>query len=220
MKYLIFLALFTACQISNSTEVKESSLFASTEAPMQDSLKILETAYFASGCFWCVEAIYESVRGVESVISGYAGGPETNPTYAAVSAGKTGHAETVMIYYDPKQIDFATLVDVFFGSHDPTSLNRQGPDSGPQYRSIAFYQDDAEKQIIVDKIAEINASQEYSSPVITEIKEFEVFYPAEVYHQDYEQLNPQNRYVQNISIPRLNKFKKKFPELIKEEEKH
>src|SRR5690606_39131069 len=150
----------------------------------------LDTAYFASGCFWCVEAVFESVIGVEEAVSGYAGGSEKNPTYRQVSAGMTSHAEAVMVIYNSKEQDFKTLVKVFFGSHDPTTLNRQGPDRGSQYRSIAFYSNENERKIIKDFIVELENSNSYSQPIVTEIQPFKVFWKAEDYHQNYERRNP------------------------------
>lgn len=175
----------------------------------------LETAYFASGCFWCVEAVFESVKGVDEVVSGYSGGVEPNPTYRQVSRGTSTHAEAVEVFYDPSVVDFTTLVDVFFASHDPTTLNRQGPDRGPQYRSIAFYKNDKEKTIIESAIEELNKST-YGGKIVTEVTSFEIFYDAEDYHQNYEARHPNNGYVKAVSIPRLNKFKAKRPELLKE----
>lgn len=189
------------------------SCSASSPEPYQPSSN-MKTAYFASGCFWCVEAIYESVKGVDEVVSGYSGGVIANPTYQQVSAGKTKHAEAVMIYYDPKVVSFETLVDVFFNSHDPSTLNRQGPDRGYQYRSIAFYQNEEEKKIIKDKILELENSNEYSR-ITTQVKKFNAFYKAEDYHQNYERNHPNNSYVRNVSIPRINAFKKKMPEVLK-----
>ena len=184
--------------------------------PNAPTLQQYETAYFASGCFWCVEAIYESVYGVEEVISGYAGGTTVNPNYQQIGTGRTGHAETVEVYYDPKKVDFKTLLAVFFDSHDPTTKNRQGPDRGTQYRSIAFYSNEQEKKIIEDYIEELTNKQVFSNPIVTEIKPHTVFYKAEEYHQDFEKLNPSHPYVRQISIPRLNKFKQKSPEVLKE----
>ena len=175
-----------------------------------------KTAYFASGCFWCVEAIYESVYGVREVISGYAGGTIVNPNYQQIGTGRTGHAETVEVHYDPSKVDFKTLLEVFFNSHDPTTKNRQGPDSGTQYRSIAFYKDDVEKNIIVDYVKELTRNQVFDKPIVTEIKLHTVFYKAEEYHQDFEKLNPLHPYIRQISIPRLNQFKAKSPEVLKE----
>ena len=175
----------------------------------------LETAYFASGCFWCVEAVFEQVNGVEEVISGYAGGDTVNPTYNQVVTGRTGHAETTKVIYDPKKIDFKTLVTVFFGSHDPTTLNRQGPDKGTHYRSIAFYQNDAEKLIIKEHIEKLTNAKRYMNPIVTEVKAYEVFYQAEDYHQNYEQNNPNNPYIKAVSKPRVSSFLQAYPELLK-----
>ena len=173
-----------------------------------------KVAYFASGCFWCVEAVFESVIGVDEAISGYAGGHTLNPTYQTIGTGKTGHAETVAVYYNPKKVSFKTLVTVFFGSHDPTTKNGQHPDYGTQYRSIAFYSTDSEKKIIEAAITKLN-QEIYSGKIVTEITKHTKFYKAEDYHQDYEKRNPNQGYVRAVSIPRLNKFKKKFPELLK-----
>ncbi len=188
----------------------------SAQLPPQDLSKY-ETAYFASGCFWCVEAIFESVKGVKEVVSGYSGGTEENPTYEQVGGGMTSHAEAVEVFYDPKEISFTALVQVFFGSHDPTTLNRQGPDRGPQYRSIAFYKNDSEKKIIENYIAALIDQKKYGDDTITtEVTKFVKFYDAEDYHQDYERKHPNNPYITNVSIPRLNRFKKNFPNYLKE----
>ena len=172
-------------------------------------------AYFASGCFWCVEAIYESLRGVKEVYSGYAGGKTKYPTYRQIGTGLTNHSEAVEIIYDSSIINFKTLVDVFFGSHDPTTLNRQGPDYGSQYRSIAFYSSEKEKNIIKNYIVKLNKENTYKNKIVTELKPLKVFYYAEKYHQDYERKNPTNPYVKAVSIPRLKRFKKKYPHLLK-----
>ncbi len=170
-------------------------------------------AYFASGCFWCVEAIYESVKGVSEVINGYAGGHTKNPTYEASNTGKTGHAEAVEVQYDPSVISFSQLMDVYFGSQDPTQVNGQGPDRGSQYRSIIFYQNDAEKKIIDEKKKALETK--LGEEIAAEVMPFEKFWKAEDYHQNYEKNNPDNRYIQSVSIPRLKRFKAKFPELLK-----
>ena len=171
-------------------------------------------AYFASGCFWCVESIYESLIGVEKVESGYSGGNTKNPTYYTVLTGRTGHAESIKVYYNADQISFKELVKVFFGSHDPTTLNRQGPDRGSHYRSIAFYSDENEKKIIKDEINRLLKNKTFTK-IVTEIKKFDKFYVAEDYHQDYKENNPNNAYIWNVSVPRINKFKSKFSELLK-----
>jgi peptide-methionine (S)-S-oxide reductase len=189
---------------------------AALEPAVSQDLSEYETAYFASGCFWCVEAIYESVRGVAEVVSGYAGGTEADPTYEQVSYARTGHAEAVEVYYDPEVISYFELVQVFFGSHDPTTLNRQGPDNGPQYRSIAFYKNEMELKTIRTYMDALEESGLYDAPIVTEITPFTKFYKAEEYHQDYEKNNPDNPYVQNVSIPRLNRFKANYSEFLKE----
>ena len=173
-------------------------------------------AYFASGCFWCVEAIFESVEGVSEAVSGYAGGYTKDPTYQTIGTGRTGHSETVAVYYNPKKVSFKTLVDVFFGSHDPTTKDGQYPDFGTQYRSIAFYKSDKEKIIIENAIKNLN-KEVYNNNIVTEVTKFSIFYKAEEYHQDFEKRNPYNSYIRNVSIPRLNKFKSKFPELLKKD---
>ena len=221
LNYLLFgLALMsvTSCQSKEKKKPDTNPAAKSIEQPKpQQDLSEYETAYFASGCFWCVEAIFESVKGVAEVVSGYAGGQEENPTYEQVSYGRTGHAEAVEVYYDPETISYLELVQVFFGSHDPTTLNRQGPDRGRQYRSIAFYKNEEEQKIIRAYIDALEDNKVYDQPIVTEITPFTKFYKAEDYHQDYERKHPENPYVQNVSIPRLNRFKKNFPEYLKEE---
>jgi len=176
----------------------------------------LAVATFAGGCFWCTEEVFEEVRGVRAVVSGYSGGPEAAPTYEQVGRGETGHAEAIEVHYDPKQVTFATLVDVFFrAAHDPTTPNRQGPDAGAQYRSVAFYRTAAEKQTIDDAIARVNASRQYASPVVTQVVAFERFWPAEGYHQGYYRLHPESEYVQRVSTPKVEAFRRKFPKLLK-----
>ena len=180
------------------------------EIPAKDGL---ERAYFASGCFWCVEAVYESVKGVDEAISGYSGGHTKNPTYEQSNTGRTGHAESVEVIYDPKVVSFETLVKVYFGSQNPTQVNGQGPDRGSQYRSIIFYQNEEQKQIIEKVKAEVGKN--YEKPIAAEVLPFQKFWVAEDYHQDYEKYHPENPYIQKVSIPRINSFKKKFPELLK-----
>ncbi|SFZ93812.1 peptide-methionine (S)-S-oxide reductase [Flaviramulus basaltis] len=171
-------------------------------------------AYFASGCFWCVEAIYESVKGVEESISGYSGGHTKNPTYEANNTGRTGHAESVEIIYDPKVVSFETLVDVYFASQNVTQVNGQGNDRGSQYRSIIFYQNEEQKQIILKKKEAL--AKKLNTEIAAEVYPFQKFWVAEDYHQDYEKLHPNNSYIQNVSIPRLNRFKSKMPEVLKD----
>ena len=174
----------------------------------------VKEAYFASGCFWCVESIYESLVGVDKVESGYSGGITKNPTYYTVLTGKTGHAEAIKVYYNSDKISFDELVKVFFGSHDPTTLNKQGPDRGTHYRSIAFYSNEKEKEIINEEIERLLKNKTYPK-IVTEVKKFEKFYIAEDYHQDYKEKNPNNAYIWNVSVPRINKFKSKFSDILK-----
>lgn len=170
-------------------------------------------AYFASGCFWCVEAIYDSVDGVIEVISGYSGGFTENPTYEASNTGRTGHAEAVEVIYDPKIVSFEVLVDVYFASQDPTQVNGQGPDRGSQYRSIIFYQNEAQKQTILNKKETL--AKALDDIIAAEVYPFQKFWDAEDYHQNYERLNPNNGYIRAVSIPRLRRFQAKMPEVLK-----
>lgn len=189
------------------------SFIEKNETVQYESNKEIKVAYFASGCFWCVEAVFESLHGVEEAVSGYAGGHTNNPTYQSTGSGKTGHAETVAVYYNPKKISFKTLVTVYFGSHNPTTVNGQKPDFGSQYRSIAFYKTDLQRKIIINAITEL--SKIYNNKIATEVTKFTKFYIAEDYHQNFERRNPNHPYVRSVSIPRLNNFKSKFPELLK-----
>ncbi len=216
----VVMFLVVACQskVKSAELISEASLEEIKIKATPQELSKYETAYFASGCFWCVEAIFESVKGVKEVVSGYAGGSEVNPTYQEVAYGNTSHAEAVKVYYNPKVISFTALVQVFFGSHDPTSLNRQGPDRGTQYRSVAFYKNQQEKEIIESYIAALTDQKIYDEdPITTEVTAFDVFYDAEEYHQDYERKHPNNSYIQNVSIPRLNRFKANFKDFLKED---
>ena len=174
----------------------------------------LSKAYFASGCFWCVESIYENLKGVIEVDSGYSGGTTNKPKYMQVMSGKTGHAETIEVVYDSNIIDFKTLVKVFFGSHDPSLLNRQGPDVGTQYRSIAFYTSPNEKKIIDKEIQDLLNKKVYKN-ITTQVTKFNKFYIAEYYHQDYKKKNPNDLYIMKVSTPRINKFKMNFKDIIK-----
>jgi peptide-methionine (S)-S-oxide reductase len=176
-----------------------------------------EKSVFASGCFWCVEAVYESVEGVAEAISGYAGGTAENANYSDVSAGRTDHAEAVEVYYDPEVVSYNTLLEVFFGSHDPTTLNRQGPDSGRQYRSTIFYKNEEEKKAAEAYIAKLKEEKAFDGPITTTLEPLTKFYNAEDYHQDYEKRNPNQPYVRSVSIPRLKRFQAKYPHLLKKD---
>ncbi len=214
MYLLVSLLFVNTCQIGAPEPEDRSTAVWSPPKHFQNKSK----AYFASGCFWCVESVYESLEGVEEAYSGYAGGKTLNPTYYQVITGKTGYAETVEVIYDPKVIDFSILVKVFFDSHDPTLLNQQGPDYGTQYRSVAFFQKESEKKIIEDHISKLTKEKVYTKKIVTEVKPLKKFYYAENYHQNYEKNNPNDLYILNVSKTRLNKFKAIFPELLKKEE--
>lgn len=171
-------------------------------------------AIFGGGCFWCTEAVFQMLKGVKSVVSGYAGGAKANPTYMEVSSGKTGHAEVIKIEYDPKIIDYKDLLTVFFGSHDPTTLNRQGADVGTQYRSVIFTMDKDQEEKAKQIIREINESNKEGKPIVTEVVPFTNFYPAEGYHQNYYQSNKTAMYCDLVINPKLEKVQKQFADLL------
>jgi peptide-methionine (S)-S-oxide reductase len=175
----------------------------------------LTVATFASGCFWCVEAIFESLTGVKEAVSGYSGGRTKNPTYEEVCTHTTGHTETVQVFYDSTQISYATLLEVYFASQDPTQVNGQGPDKGDSYRSVIFYHNDTEKQQAEAYKQKLNESGQYSKPIAVIIEPFKAFYEAEAYHQNFERNNPNQPYVRAVSVPRLNRMKAQFPKLLK-----
>ncbi|WP_045689984.1 peptide-methionine (S)-S-oxide reductase MsrA [Hymenobacter sp. AT01-02] len=216
LKFYLVGFLFTLVACTQERPADAQSMSRSTAGKAPTSLNGLAVATFAGGCFWCTEEIFEEVKGVKEVVSGYSGGKEANPTYEQVGSGQTGHAESIEIYYDPKQISFATLVDVFLrAGHDPTTLNRQGPDAGTQYRSVAFYRTPQEKQEIEAAIKRVNASKQYANPIVTQVVAFTRFWPAEGYHQGYYRLHPSEPYVSSVSTPKVEKFRHKFPQLLK-----
>ena len=174
-----------------------------------------EQATLAGGCFWCLEAVYDQLRGVEKVENGYAGGSKPNPSYEAVCTGTTGHAEVVQITYDPAQISFRDLLDVFFTIHDPTTLNRQGADTGTQYRSAIFYHDDNQKKVAEETIAQLEQQKTWDDPIVTEVVPLEKFYPAEDYHRDYFERNPQQGYCRIVIAPKVSKARSHFLEKLK-----
>jgi peptide-methionine (S)-S-oxide reductase len=198
------LVFFSGCAMSQNNDLKIPA--GIKQKPSTNEA----VAYFSEGCFWHTEIVFQSLVGVRDAISGYAGGNKNNPDYEKVSTGETGHAETVQVYYDPSKISYETLVKAFFASHDPTQLNRQGNDVGPQYRSIAFYANEKEKDIIDAEIKKLAAEKKYSKKIVTEEKPVSKFYPAEDYHQEYILHNPGNSYVRNVSIPDFLRFKKEF----------
>jgi peptide-methionine (S)-S-oxide reductase len=218
MRILLFIItpLLFAC---NAFSGKKSETTQTMPAPAAQesnaSYAGLDTAYFASGCFWCVEAIFESLRGVAGAESGYAGGHVTNPTYEQVCSHTTGHTEAVRVYYDAKVISYDKLLEVYFGSMDPTQVNAQGPDKGDSYRSVIFYRNNAERDAATNFKTQLGQSGKYNKPIAVIIEPHKIFYMAEGYHQNYEKNNPNNPYVRGVSVPRLNRMKAQFPELLK-----
>jgi peptide-methionine (S)-S-oxide reductase len=175
----------------------------------------LETATLAGGCFWCLEAVYDQLKGVQDVVSGYAGGHIHNPTYEQVCGARTGHAEVVQIMYDPAVVSYGDLLDVFFTIHDPTTLNRQGNDVGPQYRSAIFYHTPEQQRIAHEKIAQYNAAGIWNRPIVTEVTEINHYYAAEDYHQEYFVKHPTQGYCMMVVAPKVAKFRKAFIERLK-----
>jgi peptide-methionine (S)-S-oxide reductase len=216
MKLLIYSVMMLLASTCNTTETKSKQAI-NTEAIQVASENGMKRAYFASGCFWCVEEIYEGVKGVKESISGYSGGHTENPTYEDSNTGRTGHAEANEIIYNPKIVSFKTLVNVYFASQNIGQVNGQGPDNGSQYRSILFYQNDIEKKIIEDKIADLTKE---GYKVAAEVKPFQKFWIAEDYHQDYAKLHPTQGYIRGVSIPRFKNFASKMPNVIKESAPH
>jgi peptide-methionine (S)-S-oxide reductase len=174
----------------------------------------LEKVTFGSGCFWCTEAVFQHVRGVKSAVSGYSGGSTLNPTYEQICSGRTGHAEVVQVTYDPAVVSFADLLKVFWQTHDPTTLNRQGHDVGTQYRSAIFYHTDEQRAVAEQYKKQLDESGTFGAAIVTEITPFEKFYPAENYHQKYFELNPAQSYCTAVIRPKVEKFKKEFADLL------
>jgi len=208
----MFLTLSGCAQKSKKSDSNSKSI-------NNKELSTLSQATFAAGCFWHEEALFESVKGVKEAISGYAGGNTQKPTYESIESGSTGHAETVNVYYDSSVITYPTLLEVYFAGQDPTDVNGQGPDRGTQYRSIAFYRNNAEKSMIQEYIKKLNSSGKYNKPIAVQVAPLVKFWEAEDYHQDYIQHNPDGGYVQNVSIPEIRHFQKLYPQLVKSDHK-
>ena len=206
---IIILVLAASC---SKAQVSDKQKLIINSDPILVNTEEVHRAYFASGCFWCVEAIYESIIGVNEVVSGYSGGFTSNPTYEIVNTQRTGHAETIEVIYDPKLISFSQLVEVYFGTQNIEQINGQGPDNGTQYRSIIFYQNQEQKEIINEKVEEIKNSLKVN--VAAKAYPFLKFWKAEKYHQDFKKNNKNNRYIINVSDPRFKRFKYKFSEII------
>ena len=212
---LPLLVLLWACTDSTTDQARlQATSF--TNGSSVDTTTTLQVATFAGGCFWCTEAYFERLKGVDRVISGYTGGKEKNPTYEQVSAGRTGHAESVNIFYNPNEISYKELLEVFFATHDPTTLNRQGPDVGKQYRSAIFYHNEEQKQEAENYIASLNDAGAYPDKIVTQVEPFTKFWIAEEYHQDYYSRNPDDPYVVRVARPKVIKFENAFRNKLKE----
>ena len=211
---IILSALLLVCCAAKKDEGESKSKQISKELKQK-----LDTAYFASGCFWCTEAVFERVEGVVDVVSGYAGGEKKNPTYQQVSAGVTKYAEAVRIAYNPEVVSYKLLLEFFYASHDPTQLNGQGPDIGRQYRSEIYYQTEDEKSLAMEVKEYLDKSGKYDKPIVTLITPFTTFYEAEEYHQNYYELHPNQPYVYSVSRPKVEKFVKQFKQYLKKEYK-
>jgi peptide-methionine (S)-S-oxide reductase len=198
-----------ACQAGSGTPVPAPLV---DEAKTPNSAK--ETIVLAGGCFWGIQAVFQHVKGVITATSGYSGGTLKNPDYETVSSGQTGHAESVQVVYDPSQITYGQLLRIFFSvAHDPTELNRQGPDEGTQYRSIIFYNNEGQKRIAESYIAQLDQAKIYRHKIVTEIVPFKAFYPAEAYHQNYAAMHPDNPYIVYNDAPKVANLRKEFPEI-------
>lgn len=210
IRRLVFLWLFSlvGCAQSQEPDSKRESL-------SNINITGMEKATFGAGCFWCVEAIFQELIGVEAVVAGYSGGHVKNPTYKEICTGNTGHAEVAQIIYDPGKISFEELLEVFWHTHDPTTLNKQGADEGTQYRSVIFYHNEKQQEAAEKSRMETDASGLWSDPIVTEIVPLEIFYEAENYHQDYFDNNPNQPYCNYVIKPKLDKFRKKFKEKLK-----
>ena len=203
------LCLGLASGVAAAGTLSAPSLDAGAPAPG------LQTAVFAGGCFWGVEAVYRHLNGVTRAVSGYAGGRTANPTYEAVSSGRTGHAESVEVTYDPKVVSYGQLLRVFFSvAHDPTELNRQGPDVGTQYRSAIYFANDEQKRIASAYIAQLDAAKAFPTKIVTEVAPLTKFYPAEAYHQDYLARHPTQPYIVYNDLPKLDALKREFPSMV------
>jgi peptide-methionine (S)-S-oxide reductase len=212
MKKIIAIALAFSTLGCQSKEKKSM-----TEVPSAAAIKNqnLETATLAGGCFWCTEAVFLEIEGVKSVLPGYIGGQTVNPTYEEISTGRTGHAEAIEIVFDPKVVSYGELLEIFFATHDPTTLNRQGADVGTQYRSEVFYHNDAQKKVTEEYIALLNLENTFGKPVVTKISAAPKFYVAEDYHKNYYSRNTSQSYCSYVITPKINKLKEKFQDKLK-----
>lgn len=213
---LLALAACGAQQPAQAQAQTPAASAASTAGFAPKNLTGLAQATFAGGCFWAQEEAFEEIKGVKQVVSGYAGGTVPHPSYEQVAGQATGHTETVNIYYDPQVVSYQELVNIFFtASHDPTQLNRQGPDTGPEYRSAVFYRTPEEKKIVEQTIAKVNASKQYDGKIVTQVVPFTQFWDAEDYHQGYYRLHPENPYIATVSAHKVEHVRQRFPEDLK-----
>ena len=208
----ILIVLFSVSLFGQTTKTNQSKTNKSTKMSTTESYEI---ATLAGGCFWCTEAVFLSIDGVKKVVSGYTGGTIKNPAYREITTGRTGHAEAIQITFDPKKVDFATLLEIFFATHDPTTLNRQGNDVGTQYRSEIFYHSEAQKTIAEKYIALLGKEKVFDDPIVTKISALTVFYEAEDYHQNYYNQNKNQPYCNFVITPKMEKLKKKFAKNLK-----
>lgn len=213
----IFSILVCALTLTACAQKSEQNTALNDHNKKVENMDNLEVATLGAGCFWCVEAIFQNLKGVEKVESGYSGGEVINPSYREVCTGRTGHAEVVQVYFHPDQISFAEILEVFFETHDPTTLNRQGADTGTQYRSAIFYHNDKQKEVAELAKSAANESGNWSDPIVTEISPYKNFFVAEDYHQDYYNLNGTQPYCSAVITPKVEKFKKKFKEKLKDQ---
>lgn len=213
MKIVLLLLpmFFGAC----SQNINNSKITEDMSELNHHNTALLETATFGSGCFWCTEAVFQRVKGVHSVASGYSGGKISNPTYREVTSGMTGHAEVIQIRFKPEEVSYLQLLEIFFKTHDPTTLNRQGADVGTQYRSVVFYHTQQQKELAEKAKEALDQEKIWNDPIVTEITEFKAFYKAEDYHQNYFANNPNQAYCQFVIVPKLNKMEKLFQDLLK-----
>ncbi len=210
---ILFTIIFLSCN-ANSNQQKNSNMVEDITENI--SAEKLDTATFGAGCFWCVEAIFQQIKGVKSVKSGYTGGHVKNPSYKEVCSGTTGHAEVAQIIFNPDTVSFTKLLEVFFQTHDPTTLNKQGADIGTQYRSAIFYHSQEQKETAEKAIEKLTTENIFDKPIVTEVSKIGDFYPAEDYHQDYYNNNSEQGYCRIVITPKLEKFKKVFSDLVKE----
>jgi len=215
LSVISFAGLYSCAQKDNSAKIKKENKNMTSSNPSGSTPLTLDTATFGTGCFWCTEAVFQQLEGVEKVTSGYSGGHVANPTYEEVCSKTTGHAECLNIVYDSSKISFDELLEVFWQVHNPTTLNRQGADAGPQYRSVVFYHNEEQKAKTEKYKAELDKSGAWDNPIVTTLEKFDVFYPAEAYHQNYYNNNTSQGYCQFVIRPKLEKFEKVFKSKLK-----